>query len=123
MLSILDEHDQDPAEGIDYKGFQHILSSLYIGRTFDDLVDRAFDVFASEGKGHITMKGLKRITKDVGQAIDDEELEDMIRMFDKNEDGVIDKVRDTQGVWLAVLLRSGMTAEGVGTPLLKYLSY
>lgn len=93
VLAMLDEHDHDPAEGIDYKGFEQILTSLYIGRTFDDLVNRAFDVFASEGKGHITFKGLKRITKDVGQSIDDEELKDMIRMFDKNEDGVIDKVR------------------------------
>jgi centrin-3 len=92
VLSRLEDHGQDPGEGIDYKTFEHILTSLYIGRTFDDLVDRAFDVFASEGKGHITLKGLRRITKDVGQSIDEEELKDMIRMFDKNEDGVIDKV-------------------------------
>lgn len=92
VLSMLDYHDQDPAEGINYKSFEQILSALYIGRTFDDLVDRAFEVFGSEGKGHITLKGLRRITKDVGQSIDDEELKDMIRMFDKNEDGVIDKV-------------------------------
>lgn len=96
VLTMLDDRDHDPAEGIDYKGFEQILTSLYIGRTFDDLVNRAFDVFASEGKGHITLKGLKRITKDVGQSIDDEELKDMIRMFDRNEDGVIDKVRDTR---------------------------
>lgn len=97
---MLDEHDQDPAEGIDYKSFEQILSSLYIGRTFDDLVNRAFDVFASEGKGHITLKGLRRITKDVGQSIDEEELKDMIRMFDRNEDGVIDKVRSSMVVAL-----------------------
>jgi centrin-3 len=92
VLAILEEHDQNPAEGIDYKSFEKILTALYVGRTFDDLVNRAFEVFASEGKGYITLKGLRRITKDVGQSIDDEELEDMIRMFDKNEDGVIDKV-------------------------------
>jgi Ca2+-binding EF-hand superfamily protein len=68
------------------------MKSLYVGRTFTDLVDRAFEVFDVEKKGHITLKGLKRVTKDVGQEIDEDELIDMIEMFDKNGDGVIDKV-------------------------------
>lgn len=35
--------------------------------------------------------GLKRVTKDIGHEIHDEELRDMIHMFDTNADGVIDK--------------------------------
>lgn len=35
--------------------------------------------------------GLKRITKDVGHDIHEDELQDMIEMFDRNGDGVIDK--------------------------------
>lgn len=36
------------------------------------------------------------MTKDVGHEIDDEELQEMIHMFDTNHDGVIDKASLTR---------------------------
>eukprot|EP00892_Ulva_mutabilis_P000646 jgi/Ulvmu1/10582/UM065_0036.1 len=91
VLTMLRHAELDQSEAISYNDFEKLMKAQYLGRTFDELVDRAFKVFDAEGRGYITVKGLKRVTREVGHEIGDDELNEMIHMFDMNGDGMIDK--------------------------------
>lgn len=68
-----------------------VLLSFYQGRTFDDMVERAWQIFDSSNKGHITYSSLRSVVKEARQQIDDDELHDMIQCFDSDQDGQISK--------------------------------
>ena len=48
-------------------------------------------VWIKPGSGVITVRNLRRIAKDLGEDVDDDELIAMIDEFDQNGDGVIDE--------------------------------
>lgn len=68
-----------------------VLSGFYQGRTYDDMVERAWHIFDANNKGHITYSSLRSVVKETRQQIDDDELHEMIQCFDKDQDGCISK--------------------------------
>jgi centrin-1 len=52
---------------------------------------KAFRLFDSDGTGRITFKNLKRVAKELGENLTDEELQEMIDEADRNGDGEIDE--------------------------------
>jgi len=51
---------------------------------------RAFEVFDKDGSGTITTSELKDVLRSLGENLTDEELDEMVKLTDKNGDGVID---------------------------------
>ena len=51
----------------------------------------AFKVFDDDSSGKITVRNLRRVAKELGEDVDDNELAAMIEEFDANGDGVIDE--------------------------------
>jgi len=47
-------------------------------------------VFDSDGNGVISREELRKVMKNIGEDLTDQDLTDMIREADKNGDGVID---------------------------------
>jgi hypothetical protein len=52
---------------------------------------KAFRLFDGDGTGRITFKNLKRVAKELGENLTDEELQEMIDEADRNGDGEIDE--------------------------------
>lgn len=52
---------------------------------------RAFKLFDVEGRGIITVEDLRRVMDDLGQAIEEQELQSMIREFDSEGKGGINE--------------------------------
>ncbi len=48
-------------------------------------------MFDGDGTGRITFKNLKRVAKELGENLTDEELQEMIDEADRNGDGEIDE--------------------------------
>jgi Ca2+-binding EF-hand superfamily protein len=50
---------------------------------------KIFSLFDEEKTGYITIKNLKRVVKDLGENIDDSELQEMITKADLDNDGKV----------------------------------
>jgi centrin-3 len=54
-------------------------------------ISRAFDLFDQEGKGRIELEDLRRVARELGEGLQDEELVAMIEEFDIRGEGGIDR--------------------------------
>ena len=59
-------------------------------RNPDDEIKKAFALFDDDQTGTINVRNLRRVARELGEQLGDEELQAMIDEFDKNGDGTID---------------------------------
>lgn len=52
-------------------------------------VEKAFEQFDPDGFGFITLQKLKRVARNLGEDLREEELQDMLDLADKDKDGVV----------------------------------
>ena len=50
-------------------------------------IRKAFQLFDDDGTGKVSLRNLRRVAKEIGENIDDEELQAMIDEFDLDQDG------------------------------------
>ncbi|EOD51575.1 Cell division control protein [Neofusicoccum parvum] len=69
--------------------FQAIMAHRILTRDPRDEVMRAFELFDEGGKGKITLQDLRRVARELGEGLQEEELAAMIEEFDLDGDGAI----------------------------------
>lgn len=67
---------------ISMDSFRRLMAQKVIARDPRDEVLRAFALFDQEGKGRITLEDLRRVTRELGENIEEEEMAAMIEEFD-----------------------------------------
>ena len=71
--------------------FQAVMSQRILARDPREEVLRAFELFDEGGKGKIDLQDLRRVARELGEGLGDEELAAMIEEFDLDGDGAIDR--------------------------------
>jgi len=61
-----------------------------LSRDPEEEIRLAFQLFDPEQKGTITLQDLRRVARELGEAMTDDELQAMIEEFDQDGDGSID---------------------------------
>jgi Ca2+-binding EF-hand superfamily protein len=69
--------------------FQQVAAQLILARDPREEIERAFLLFDEGGKGTITLNDLRRVARELGEGLEEEELAAMIEEFDLDGDGAI----------------------------------
>ncbi|GAA5906170.1 centrin [Sporobolomyces salmoneus] len=97
VLKLMREHPSSSREqegaggglGIGYESFAQIAEELILSRDPLEEIRRAFRLFDEEGNGKISFRNLKKVARELGENLTDDELQAMIEEFDLDQDGEI----------------------------------
>lgn len=71
--------------------FQTVMAQKILARDPREEILRAFELFDEGGKGKINLGDLRRVARELGEGLEEEELAAMIEEFDLDGDGAIDR--------------------------------
>lgn len=74
-----------------HAAFVSIAAQRIVARDPREEILRAFDLFDAEGKGAIDLADLRRVARELGEGLQEEELVAMIEEFDLDGDGAISR--------------------------------
>ena len=87
VLDLMRDYDRDGSGQIEFPDFLDIMTIKINNRDPTEEILKAFRLFDEDGTGRISLKNLRRIARELGENLSDEELQAMIDEFDKDQDG------------------------------------
>ncbi|KAF8955211.1 Ca2+-binding EF-hand superfamily protein [Flammula alnicola] len=91
VLKLLRDHDKDNLGLMDFQDFAKIMSERILERDPMEEIRRAFKLFDDDGTGKISVRNLRRVAKEIGDRLEEDELKAMIEEFDLDQDGEINE--------------------------------
>jgi centrin-1 len=89
IKKMIADVDKDGSGVIDFPEFLDMMTQKMAERDPKDEMMKAFRLFDDEGDGKITFKNLKRVAKELGENMTDDEIQEMIDEADRDGDGAI----------------------------------
>ncbi|EGZ12827.1 hypothetical protein PHYSODRAFT_334681 [Phytophthora sojae] len=96
VLDLVEDVDVQRSGHVDFNDYMEIMRRKVLARDPDEEIARAFELFDEDGSGTITLRvcvaidKMRRVAKELGENLGDDELQAMIDEFDQNQDGEID---------------------------------
>ena len=81
--------DKDGSGTIDFSEFLEMMTAKMSERDSREEILKAFRLFDDDETGKISFRNLKRVAKELGENMTDEELQEMIDEADRDGDGEI----------------------------------
>merc|ERR1711881_305822 len=79
--------DDDGDGEMDYDDFERMMEQKILNKDQKDDLLKAFSLFDDDKTGTISLANLKRVAKELGETLSDEELKEVIAESDKDGDG------------------------------------
>lgn len=89
VIELMKEYDKNNSGHIDYSDFLDIMTQKISERDPTEEIIKAFKLFDDDDTGKISLKNLRRVSRELGENLSDDELQAMIDEFDKDMDGEI----------------------------------
>jgi centrin-3 len=89
VLGLMKEYDREGAGQIEYHDFLEIMTTKISERDPVEEILKAFKLFDEDNSGKISLRNLRRVARELGENLSDDELQAMIDEFDKDGDGEI----------------------------------
>ncbi|XP_067136555.1 calmodulin-like [Centruroides vittatus] len=90
LKNILEEIDPDGRGKIDFSKLLSVMAKEMKKRDSDEEIIEAFKFFDKEGTGLVNAAELRRVMTTMGQKLSEQEVDDMIKQADVDENGNID---------------------------------
>ncbi|EDV25270.1 Centrin-3 [Trichoplax sp. H2] len=91
VLKVLRDYDREGTNKITFEDFFEVMTDWMLDRDPHEEVFKAFKLFDDDGTGKISLRNLRRVARELGENMADEELRAMIDEFDKDGDGEINE--------------------------------
>ena len=114
VKKMIADVDKDGIGTIDYEEFLALMTTKMGERDTHEEIMKAFRLFDDDETGKISFKNLKRVAKELGENMTDEELQEMIDEADRDGDG--------EGAWPTTAARVPCTPVIVTLRLSSLLS-
>lgn len=89
VLKLMREYDPEETGKIQYSDYVDLMTRKYSERDPADEIMRAFKLFVGDdNSGKINLRCLRKIAKELGEELSEEELQAMIDEFDNDGDGM-----------------------------------
>merc|ERR1719403_179587 len=111
LRKIFFDLDRDTSEKITLNEFEKIMTERFSKRDTREEVDKIFRLFDEENTGFITFKNLKRVVQELGEDLEDEEIQEMIDEADKDADGQV----SMDEFWRVMKKRSGNAIDEISS--------
>ena len=96
IMKMIRDADQDNSGVIDFPEFLDMMTQRMGDRDPKDDMLKAFRLFDDDETGKISFKNLKRVAKELGENMTDEELQEMIDEGDRDGDREISEEEFTR---------------------------
>eukprot|EP01135_Chromosphaera_perkinsii_P010044 Nk52_evm79s1992 gene=Nk52_evmTU79s1992 len=91
VLKVMREHDREDTGRIGFQEFFDAMVERILQRNPMDEIIKAFKLFDDDDSGKINLRNMRRVARELGENMTDEELQAMIDEFDKDGDGEINE--------------------------------
>lgn len=89
IYQMIADLDADGAGSIGFEDFLHLMTSRVSDKDSRENIRKVFNLFDDEKTGFISIKNLRRIVRELGENIEEHELQEMIDRADHDHDGMI----------------------------------
>eukprot|EP00976_Prorocentrum_cordatum_P051003 1029902-Prorocentrum_minimum.AAC.7 len=91
IKKMIADIDKDGSGTIDFEEFLQMMTAKMGERDSREEIMKAFRLFDDDETGKISFKNLKRVAKELGENMSDEELQEMIDEADRDGDGEVNE--------------------------------
>ncbi|TDG46105.1 hypothetical protein AWZ03_007447 [Drosophila navojoa] len=88
---MIAEIDKDGSGRIAFNDFLHLMTMKMAEKDIKEEILKAFRLFDDDETGKISFKNLKRVARELGETLSDEELREMIDEADLDNDGEVNQ--------------------------------
>lgn len=89
IKKLIADVDPDGLGTLSFEEFLNLMSTKMLEKDTKEEVLKAFRLFDDDNTGKISFKNLKRVARELGENLTDEELQEMIDEADKDGDGEV----------------------------------
>ncbi|XP_070804433.1 uncharacterized protein [Pituophis catenifer annectens] len=91
IKKMIADTGKDGSSTINFEDFLAMMTTKMNEKDSKEEILKAFRLFDDDGTGKISFKNLKRVSKELGENLTDEELQEMIDEADRDGDGEINE--------------------------------
>ena len=89
IYQMISDLDADNNGQIEFPEFLNMMTARMSDKDSKEDIEKVFKLFDDEKLGHISIKNLRRVAKELGETMDDNELQEMIERADSDQEGLV----------------------------------